>query len=155
MYHKDAVIASAFWLTVPEWFWPTLWAALRKQQLQYPQLSAEVEPWALLRNLPEFSQGLHHEHWQQQLFVQTTVKRAFLGRHTVAPAARARAVPVVQSLSRGWLSATSWTAGCHASLSFTISWSLLKLMSIELAMPSNHLVLCCPLLFLPSIFPSM
>ena len=41
-----------------------------------------------------------------------------------------------------------------AYLSFTISWSLLKLMSIELVMPSNHLVLCCPLLLLPSIFPS-
>ena len=42
-----------------------------------------------------------------------------------------------------------------ASLSFTISWSLLKLMSIEWVMPSNHLILCCPLLLLPSIFPSI
>ena len=49
---------------------------------------------------------------------------------------------------------TPWTAAHQASLSFTISWSLLKLMSIELAMPSNHLILCCPLLLLPSIFPS-
>ena len=47
-----------------------------------------------------------------------------------------------------------WTAAYQASLSFTISWSLLKLMSIESVMPSNHLVLCHPLLFLPSIFPS-
>ena len=45
-----------------------------------------------------------------------------------------------------------WTAACQASLSFTISLSLLKLMSIELVMPSNHLILCCPLLLLPSIF---
>ena len=48
-----------------------------------------------------------------------------------------------------------WTAARQASLSFTISWSLLKLMSIELVMPSNRLVLCRPLLFLPSIFPSI
>ena len=53
------------------------------------------------------------------------------------------------------LSATTWTAACQASLSFTISWSLLKLMSIESVMPSNHLVICCPLLFLPSILPSI
>ena len=49
----------------------------------------------------------------------------------------------------------SWTAACQASLSITISWSLLKFISIELVMPSNHLVLCCPLLLLPSIFPSI
>ena len=48
-----------------------------------------------------------------------------------------------------------WTVAHQASLSFTISWSLLKLMSIESMMPSNHLILCCPLLLLPSIFPSI
>ena len=47
---------------------------------------------------------------------------------------------------------TSWAAAHQSSLSITISWSLLKLLSIELVMPSNHLILCCPLL-LPSIFP--
>ena len=52
-------------------------------------------------------------------------------------------------------SATTWTEARQASLSFTISRSLLKLMSIESEMPSNHLVLCCPLLLLPSIFPSI
>ena len=52
-------------------------------------------------------------------------------------------------------SATPWTAEHQASLSITNSWSLLKLMSIELAMPSNHLILCHPLLLLPSIFPSI
>ena len=52
-------------------------------------------------------------------------------------------------------SATPGTAACRASLSFTISQSLLKLMSMELVMPSNHLVLCHPLLLLPSIFPSI
>ena len=50
---------------------------------------------------------------------------------------------------------TPWTAAHQASLSFTTSWSLLKLMSIESVMPSNHLVLCCPLVLLPSIFPSI
>ena len=62
-------------------------------------------------------------------------------------------VVVVQSLRRVWLFATPWTAAHQAYLSFTISQSLFKLMSIEAVMPSNHLVLCCPLL-LPSIFPS-
>ena len=51
------------------------------------------------------------------------------------------------------LFATPWTAVCQASLSFTISWSFLKLMCIGSVMPSNHLILCCPLLLLPSIFP--
>ena len=61
----------------------------------------------------------------------------------------------VQSLSRVWLFATPWTAAHQASLSITNSQSLPKLMSIELVMPSNHLILCHPLLFLPSIFPSI
>ena len=66
-----------------------------------------------------------------------------------------RAVAVVQLLSCVKLFATPWTAVCQASLSFTISGSLLKLMSNESMMQSNHLVLCCPLLLLPSIFPSI
>ena len=61
----------------------------------------------------------------------------------------------VQLLSCVWLFATLWTAAPQASLSITNSWSLLKLMSIELVMPSNHLILCRPLLLLPSIFPSI
>ena len=61
----------------------------------------------------------------------------------------------VQSLNRVWLFATPWTAACQASLSITNSWSLLKLMSIKLVMPSNHLIFCCPLLLLPSILPSI
>ena len=52
-------------------------------------------------------------------------------------------------------SVTPWTAACQASLSITNSWSLLKLMSIESVMPSNHLVLCHPFLLLASIFPSI
>ena len=62
-------------------------------------------------------------------------------------------VVVLQLLSYVQLFVTPWTAAHQASLSFTISLSLLKLMSIELVMPSNHLILCRPLLLLPSISP--
>ena len=61
----------------------------------------------------------------------------------------------VQSLSRVRLFVTPWTAACQASLSMTNSQSLLKLMPIESVMPSNHLILCHPLLLPPSIFPSI
>ena len=61
----------------------------------------------------------------------------------------------VQLLSCVGVFATPWTAACQASLPITNSWSLSKLMSIELVTPSNHLILCCPLLLLPSIFPSI
>ena len=61
----------------------------------------------------------------------------------------------VQSLSWVRLFATPWTAAHRASLSIINSWSLLKLMSIELVMPSNHLILYCPLLLPPSILPSI
>ena len=66
-----------------------------------------------------------------------------------------QSIQSVQSLSRVRLYATPWTAGHQASLSITNSWSLLKLMSIVLVMPSNHLIHCRPLLLLPSIFPSI
>ena len=61
----------------------------------------------------------------------------------------------VQWLSPVRLFVTPWTAAHQASLSITNSWSLLKLMSTESVMPSNYLILCCPLLLLPSIFPSI
>ena len=61
----------------------------------------------------------------------------------------------VQLLSHVQLFVTPWTAAHYASLSVTNSWSLLKLMSIESVMPSNHLILCHPLLLLPSVFPSI
>ena len=64
-------------------------------------------------------------------------------------------VVVVQLLSHVLLFATPWTSPCQASLSFIISQSLLKLISIESVMPSNHLILCHPLLPLPSVFPSI
>ena len=61
----------------------------------------------------------------------------------------------VQLLSCVQLFTTPWTAACQASLSITNSWSLLKLTSIDLVMPYNHLISCCPLLLPPSIFPSI
>ena len=60
----------------------------------------------------------------------------------------------VQSLSHGQLFVTPLTAACQASLPIARSWSLLKLIPIELVMPFNHLILCHPVLLLPSIFPS-
>ena len=71
------------------------------------------------------------------------------------PALDTRDISSVQSLSRVRLFATPWTAGHQASLSITSPQSLLKLMSIESVMPSNHLILCRPLLLPPSIFPSI
>ena len=68
---------------------------------------------------------------------------------------RHRSISSVQSLSHVQLFATPWTAARLVSLSITNSWSRPKHMSIELVMSSNHLILCCPLLLLPSIFPSI
>ena len=75
-------------------------------------------------------------HWFDLLAVHGTLKSLLV---------------VVQSLSHVQLFATTWTAAHQASLSFTISQSLLKLMSVELVMLSNHLILCHPLLLLPSL----
>ena len=66
-----------------------------------------------------------------------------------------KGVLVFQTLGHVWLFETPWTAACQASLSFTISWSLLKLISFESVMPFNHLILCHLLPLLPSIFPSI
>ena len=73
----------------------------------------------------------------------------------VVPSAHPTVVAIVELLSCVRLCATPWTAARQASLSITKSWSLLKLMSIELVMPSNHLILCHSLLLLPSMLPSI
>ena len=62
---------------------------------------------------------------------------------------------VVQLLNRVWLFVTPWSATHQTPLSFTVSWNLLKLTSVELMMPSNHLIFCHPLLLLPSILPNI
>ena len=86
---------------------------------------------------------------------------SFLGSHVLDSLHILQCLPlsrdhnVVQSLSHVQLFVTPWTAACQASLSITNSQSLLKLMSIELMMPTKHLILCRPLLFLSSIFPSI
>ena len=76
-------------------------------------------------------------------------------RELVLTGAAGMELVVVHLLSHVWLFATPWTSACQASLSITISQSLLKLTFIKLVMPSSRLGLCCPLLFLPSIFPSI
>ena len=97
--------------------------------LGWNDLMAELQ-WS--GNLRTYRQPLHHESIQVVTLLTS-----------------------VQLLSHVWLFATPWTAACQASLSITNSWSLLKLMSIESVMPSNHLILYCPLLLPPSIFPSI
>ena len=76
-------------------------------------------------------------------------------RQCLKQVAQITSILVVQSLSYVRLSVTPWTAAHQASLSFTTSWSLLKHTSIELVVPSNHLILCRPLLLLPSIVSSI
>ena len=89
-----------------------------------------------------------------QLHSSKWVSIAFL-KILFFPSLNCLAVVVDQLLSHVRLSETPGTAVHQASLSFTISWNLLKLMSIESVMPSNHLILCHPFLLLPSIFPSI
>ena len=77
-----------------------------------------------------------------------------INSHTAFPLKFLLALSSLQSLSRVRLFVTPWTAACQASLSITNSRSLLNLMPIELVMPSNHLILCRPLLLPPSVFPT-
>jgi len=74
---------------------------------------------------------------------------------SLSPSVPFPGVAVIQSLSHAKFFATPWTVALQASLSFTISWSLLKLMSTESVIPSNYLILCHALLLVPSIFPSI
>ena len=84
------------------------------------------------------------------------LQNSFTPLNVLSPLPTDPSLPVVgQSLSLVQLFATPWTAAHQASLPITNSRSLLKLMSIESVMPSNHLILCCPLLLPPSIFPSI
>ena len=81
-------------------------------------------------------------------FLLLTIKR-------ILPYSSVQSLSCVQLFATPWTAVPPWTAGHQASLSITNSWSLLKLMSIESVMPSNHFILCHPLLLLPSIFPSI
>ena len=82
-------------------------------------------------------------------------QRRRLRRKTLWLRLRKKVLVVAQQLSSLSVFAMLWTSAHNPSLSFTISWSLFKLMSIEKVMPSNHLVLCHPLVLLPSIFTSI
>ena len=97
--------------------------------------------------------------WLEVLAVQGTLKSLLQHHSSKASILPCSALNVtfssVQSLSRVWFFATSWIAACQAFLSITNSRSSLKLMSIESVMPSSHLILCCPLLLLPPIPPSI
>ena len=123
-------------------------------------------PWIIASQAPLFVGFSRQEYWSGLPFPPLgdlpdpgtkLASPALAGRFfTTEPPGKPRehCVLVVQSLSHVRLFVTPWTAARQASLSITNSWSLLKLMSIESMMPSNHLILCCPLL-LPSIFPSI
>ena len=92
-------------------------------------------------------------HWDRTLNVTMASRKKFPSHpHPILLSVQ---LSSVQSVSLVWLFVTLWNAACQASLSITNSWSLLKLMSIVLVMPSNHLILCHPLLLLPSMFPSI
>ena len=97
---------------------------------------------------PVSKEGHTLNHWGDADFDISSWRYVYLGDNIFC-------VAVVQLLSHVWLFATSWTAAHQSSPSFTISQSLLKLTSIESVMPSNHLILCRPLLLPPSIFPSI
>ena len=92
---------------------------------------------------------------QQKLRILTQLLLASGKTSLNGPAATSQASPVSYAIVVVAQPVTPWTAAHQASPSFTISWSWLKLMSIESVMPSNHLILCHPLLLLPSIFPSI
>ena len=94
---------------------------------------------------------LLHSHWLFYWEINMMALSAFLRSSMIS----FLQFSSVQSLSHVRLSATRWTAARQASLSITNSWSPPKPMSIELVMPSNHLILCRPLLLLPSVFPSI
>ena len=89
--------------------------------------------------------------WKYSALMMDTCHYTFVQTHR-RPSSKPNSA---QSVSRVRLFATPWTAARQASLSITNSQSLLKLMSIESVLPSNHLTLCRPLLLLPSIFPSI
>ena len=115
---------------------------------------------------PLFMEFSRKEYWSRYPFPSPRGSSQFRDQ-TGSPASQADSLPPeppgrscsyissVQALSRVQLFATPWTAAHQASLSITNSQGSLKLMSIKSVTPPNHLILCCPLLFLPSIFPSI
>ena len=107
----------------------------------------------MLQGTPRLGQGVARL-WEA-LWVCTVLHQASILCNSSAWHSSWPLLSSVQSLGRVWLFVTPWTAARQASPSITNSWSLLKLMSIKSVMPSNHLILCHPLLLPPSIFPSI
>ena len=98
------------------------------------------------------SEKSRHTLWMRVL---RSLERKQHGLGTLELVDRSFDTNAFQLLSHIWLFVTPWTAASQTSLSFIISWSFLQFMSIESVMPSNDLILCCPLLLLPSIFSSI
>ena len=118
----------------------------------YMQAQDEYLGWLLRpRCIPQGCvSGSNALYWDEWAIRQTA------WTHIPVPMTRCRSRDaVVWSVSHVWLFVTLWTAACQASLTIINSWNLFKLMTIESVMPSNILILCCPLLLPPSIFPSI
>ena len=127
--------------------------------LPFPSPGALPDP-GIKPGSPHCRQVLYHLSHQGSPVKWGSGKLAACSLNLISPCPLPREVwyfqlSSVQSLSRVWLFATPWTTACQASLSITNSQSLLKLMSTESVMPSNHLILCRPLLLPPSVFPSI
>ena len=118
-----------------------------------------LQPWSPLSLIPADLLGLLQgllTSTASELTVRTGNDTSYCAlEHAAGQHSLASSCAVVKSLSCIWLFLTPWTAAHQASLSFTTSCSLFRFMSLEWVLPSNHLILCCPLLLLPSIFPSI
>ena len=130
------------------WLFVTPWTAACQSPLSMGFCRQEYRSGLPCPSPGEFSQS---SDWTQ---VSHTAGRFLASESPEKPNIKC-SVSSVQSLSCVQLFATLWTIPCQTSLSITNSWSLFKLMTIESVMPSNHLILCLPLLLPPSIFPSI
>ena len=124
-------------------------------QVSFPPTETHMED--TLPNIPRYPSDLYSQLLDEPSSINYVwiCYREELGVIETARQLGIRQFSSVQSLSRVRLFTTPWTAAHHASLTITKSRSLLKLTSIRLVMKSNHLILCRPLLFLPSVFPSI
>ena len=126
------------------------WKSEKIPSSQSNLLSKRTEPEVC--SLISCHKNRHLDQWNR---IQSTEINSYIYGQLIYNKVSKNIVLVVQSLSHVWPFAAPWTAARQASLSFTISWSLLKLTSIESVMASNHLIQCCPLLLLPSVFPCL
>ena len=125
---------------------------MRGNLLHYPAFQGVLATPAYVRH--KVSHSFISEHWVPSMCPASDTTLTTLGT-AVRDQKSCLSLVVVQSLSHVQLFATLWTTAHQASLSFSITRSLLKLMSVESVISSNHLILCRPLLLLPSLFPSI